>query len=357
MRPGIWTWIARQRRPHSGCARGQARLQREGSREVDRISIAATSFRGDDPDELAAVLSTPASPIKVERLSGEALSFDCEFFSTGPITFGSCAYEGELQCTRQAPSDKLLIFLPTRGAALFEPDAKEIWSRPGQGTILDGARSEGVRIYGPRRHLTLFIDHRKIANHLINILERTITGNLEFYPYIDLTAGPGLALAQLVETTCRGLRGNAPLRQSPLALASLGDAVTHLLLEAAPHRYSDQLASPVPLPAPRHVKWAIDFMHAHISEPITMTDIAAAAKVSVRTLQQGFRQFRMTTPMAYLHELRLTAAHQDLMNTHEAQSVADIALKWAFTHLGRFAADYRKRFGLLPSQTMRSGKG
>jgi len=142
-----------------------------------------------------------------------------------------------------------------------------------------------------------------------------------------------------------------------LALASLGDAVTHLLLEAAPHRYSDQLGSPVPLPAPRHVKWAIDFMHAHISEPITMADIAAAAKVSVRTLQQGFRQFRMTTPMAYLHELRLTAAHQDLMNTHEAQSVADIALKWGFTHLGRFAADYRKRFGLLPSQTMRSGKG
>ena len=325
--------------------------------EVDRVSIAATSFRGRDPEELAAVLSTPASPIKVGMLGGEAPSFDCEFFSTGAISFGSCAYEGEMQCDRQAASDKLLIFLPTRGAAVFEPGKKEIWSRPGQGTIVDGTRSESVRLYGPRRHLTLFIDHRKIANHLITILERTISGNLEFHPHIDLTAGPGLALTQLVETTCSGLRGNAPLRQSPLALASLGDAVTHLLLEAAPHRSSDQLVSPIPLPAPRHVKWAIDFMHAHISEPITMAEIAAAAKVSVRTLQQGFRQFRMTTPMAYLHELRLTAAHQDLMNTHEAQSVADIALKWGFTHLGRFAADYRKRFGLLPSQTMRSGKG
>ncbi|APG88215.1 thc operon regulatory protein ThcR (plasmid) [Sinorhizobium americanum CCGM7] len=328
----------------------------EDNSEVDRISIAATSFHGFDPDELAAVLSTPASPIKVEKLSGEALSFDCEFYSTGVISFGSCAYEGEMECKRQAPSDKLLIFVPTRGAALFEPGGREIWSRPGQGTIVDGARSERVRLHGPRRHFTLFIDQRKITNHLINMLERTISGNLEFYPHMDLTAGPGLALAQLVETTCKGLRGDAPLRQSPLALASLGDAVTHLILEAVPHRYSDQLASTAPLPAPRHVKWAIDFMQAHIAQPITMAEIAAAAKVSVRTLQQGFRQFRLTTPMAYLHELRLTAAHQDLMNTHEAQSVAEIALKWGFTHLGRFAADYKKRFGVLPSQTMRSGK-
>ncbi|WP_342028729.1 AraC family transcriptional regulator [Sinorhizobium glycinis] len=177
---------------------------------MDRISIATTSFRGLDPDELAAVLSTPVSPIKVERLRGEPLAFDCEFYSTGVISFGSCAYEGELECKRQAASDKLLIFLPTRGAALFESGGREIWSRPGQGTLVDGARNESVRLFGPRKHLTLFIDQRKIASHLINMLERTISGDLEFHPHIDLSAGPGLALAQLVETTCSGLRGNAP---------------------------------------------------------------------------------------------------------------------------------------------------
>jgi transcriptional regulator GlxA family with amidase domain len=101
------------------------------------------------------------------------------------------------------------------------------------------------------------------------------------------------------------------------------------------------------------VKWAIDFMQEHIAEPISLNDIAMAAKVSVRTLQQGFRQFRDTTPMAYLHELRMAAAHRDLLASDAKQGIADVALRWGFTHLGRFAAEYRKRFGQLPSQTLK----
>lgn len=325
---------------------------------MDRVSVhAATSFRGTSPEELEVALSTTTSPVKVEMLDGDHLAFDCEFFSTGSVSFACCAYEGTFQCTRQAASGKLLIFLPKQGRAVFHPGENEILSVPGKGTIIDGSTGTTIRIFGPRHHLGLFIDQRKIAKHLANMLECAVSGDLEFKPHMALTSGPGLALMQLVETACNGLRGDAPLRQSPLALASLGNAVTHLILEAAPHRYSDQLATPASLPAPRHVKWAIEFMHAHISFPISMDDIAAAARVSVRTLQQGFRRFRMTTPMAYLHEIRLTAAHQDLMNANEVQSVADVALKWGFTHLGRFASDYKKRFGVLPSQTLRGGRG
>ncbi|MGO7565160.1 AraC family transcriptional regulator, partial [Rhizobium johnstonii] len=90
----------------------------------------------------------------------------------------------------------------------------------------------------------------------------------------------------------------------PLAASLLCDAAIYLLLETCPNRYSKELALPAPAPAPRHVKWAIDFMQEHIAEPISLNDIAIAAKVSVRTLQQGLRQFRNTTPMSYLHDLR-----------------------------------------------------
>ncbi|WP_363094775.1 helix-turn-helix domain-containing protein, partial [Pseudonocardia sp. 73-21] len=36
------------------------------------------------------------------------------------------------------------------------------------------------------------------------------------------------------------------------------------------------------------------------------------------------------------------------------RSVADIASHWGFTHLGRFAAAYRERYGCVPSETLRS---
>ncbi|WP_207954623.1 helix-turn-helix domain-containing protein [Saccharopolyspora elongata] len=38
-----------------------------------------------------------------------------------------------------------------------------------------------------------------------------------------------------------------------------------------------------------------------------------------------------------------------------ADSVSDVAHRWGFTHLGRFASSYRKRFGVHPSQTLRNG--
>jgi AraC-like DNA-binding protein len=49
-------------------------------------------------------------------------------------------------------------------------------------------------------------------------------------------------------------------------------------------------------------------------------------------------------------------AHRDLQGAEpgDGVSVAALAARWGFTHLGRFAVDYRRRFGTYPSQTLRS---
>jgi AraC-like DNA-binding protein len=49
-------------------------------------------------------------------------------------------------------------------------------------------------------------------------------------------------------------------------------------------------------------------------------------------------------------------AHRNLQSAQPAngESVATIAARWGFTHLGRFAIDYRRRFGSYPSQTLRA---
>ena len=38
-------------------------------------------------------------------------------------------------------------------------------------------------------------------------------------------------------------------------------------------------------------------------------------------------------------------------------SVAALAARWGFTHLGRFAMEYRRRYGHYPSQTLRTSFG
>nr|WP_261319843.1 AraC family transcriptional regulator [Rhizobium leguminosarum] len=308
---------------------------------------------GTDPDELSAILSTPRSPIRVAALDNTPVAFRCKFLSAGLVAVADCAYEGTLVVKREAPSDKMIIFLPRQGDAIFDSPRNPIHSAPGHGTILEGEPSNGGRMFGMRRHLSLFIDKSKIASQLSHMLDRTISGKIDIHPHFDLASNPGLALVHLVDQLHRGLCENGSLRQSPLALASLCDVVTYLILENCQHRYSSELARSAPAPAPRHVKWAIDFMQEHAAEPISLNDIATAAKVSVRTLQQGFRQFRNTSPMAHLHEIRMVAAHRDLLDSHTQRTVADVAATWGFSHLGRFAAEYKKRFGRLPSQTLK----
>jgi len=312
-----------------------------------------TAFSGSDPDALSEILSTPNSPIKAAAQADAPIAYRCNFVSTEELAIADCAYDGTISIRREAPNGKLIIFLPLEGNAVFDAGKEQFHSVPGCGTILGAGRASGARLFGRRRHLGLFVDQARINRQLGHMFERTIGGDSDFHPTIDLTTGSGLVLQQLAVNLYRGLSGDGSLQQSPLALNALCDAMIYLLLETCPHRYSEALAAPASAPAPRHVKWAIDFMREHLAEPISLSDIATAAEVSVRTLQQGFRQFRNTTPIAYLHELRMLAAHRDLRESGTRQAVADIALRWGFTHLGRFSAEYRKRFGQLPSQALK----
>ena len=53
--------------------------------------------------------------------------------------------------------------------------------------------------------------------------------------------------------------------------------------------------------------------------------------------------------------LRLLRAHQSLLAGEG--SVTDVALKWGFTHFGRFSISYREKFGFSPRDTLRASHG
>jgi AraC-like DNA-binding protein len=103
------------------------------------------------------------------------------------------------------------------------------------------------------------------------------------------------------------------------------------------------------------VRRAAAFIDDHADTTITLADIAAAARVSTRALQYGFRQHFDSTPMAYLRRVRLAAAHQDLLAARtEDTTVTVIAARWGFHHPGRFAAAYQDAYGHSPSRTLRT---
>ncbi|GAA5153729.1 AraC family transcriptional regulator [Amycolatopsis dongchuanensis] len=94
-----------------------------------------------------------------------------------------------------------------------------------------------------------------------------------------------------------------------------------------------------------------------LAQPSTPpAELARAAGVSLRTLQEGFRSRFGTTVTHYQRELRLERAHRMLSAAGPTSSVAEIALACGFLHFGRFSRDYRLRYGITPSTTLRASR-
>ena len=101
------------------------------------------------------------------------------------------------------------------------------------------------------------------------------------------------------------------------------------------------------------VRRAVDFMHAHAGEPITITDVASAVFISTRGLHSAFTRDLGESPAQVLRRIRLDGAHADLLGAGPETTVASVARRWGFAHLQRFAEAYRHVFGENPSETLR----
>lgn len=94
-------------------------------------------------------------------------------------------------------------------------------------------------------------------------------------------------------------------------------------------------------------------MRAHLDTAITNEQLAELTGISLRTLYNSFRKFRGVSPMRYLRDLRMEKVRQELLDTSKLRNVTSVATRWGFFELGRFAAEYRKRYGESPSDTLK----
>ncbi len=136
----------------------------------------------------------------------------------------------------------------------------------------------------------------------------------------------------------------------PLVAREVENALAALLVEAClgNDRGAERYASE---PA---VRRAEEFLAANLNLSIGLPDVAQAAGVPTRTLIRAFRKRHGLGPIAFLRQRRLEAAHRDLLAADRAEtSVTAVAVQYGFAHLGRFAAEYRRTFGELPSATLR----
>ncbi|MEV0598098.1 AraC family transcriptional regulator [Streptomyces sp. NPDC050315] len=201
--------------------------------------------------------------------------------------------------------------------------------------------------------LALGWDRHAVESALEEYLDHSVRP-LHFPGGFDPTDGKGRTLAGLARVLERELHAPTGLLEQGIVAARLADALLTTMLYATPHQYHEELTQPAPRTCPRPVKRAIDAMQADPAHPFTVRELARIAGVAPRSLQAGFQRHMETTPMTYLRALRLERAHRDLTRPGSPDTVTEVAVRWGFTHLGRFAAAYQARYGTLPSQAHRA---
>lgn len=101
------------------------------------------------------------------------------------------------------------------------------------------------------------------------------------------------------------------------------------------------------------VERARAYIHDHLSEPMSVDEIAAAAYASRRTLFRAFEDILDESPRHYVRRLRLHRIRHDLASEAErACTIALIANQWGMSDLGRMSGWYRELFGERPSETV-----
>jgi AraC-like DNA-binding protein len=175
-----------------------------------------------------------------------------------------------------------------------------------------------------------------------------------------LTSQPGHGLHRLAQFAVQDFLAESQQWHSPLVMTELQHMMLALFLEMLPRqpRPLNLANSGHQTASKAYADAAMEYILAHLDQPLSIGCISKQVGVHPRTLHKVFRRHLHTSPMAYIKARRLEQVRKQLRATDPGDStITQTASSWGFNNLGHFAVDYRKAFGESPSATLRRAEG
>jgi AraC-like DNA-binding protein len=277
----------------------------------------------------------------------------------GPVTVGWLSYDTEVQISTGPLESAYQINVPIQGQLKTGSGVDRVIATPARAAIYRCDRGTVLHGWGDQqgRMLAVKIARASLEDQLAQLLGRHVEAPIRFALPLDLADARTQQWWSLLETLARQIRDPDALCRHPLMATTLAQGVMTGLLLCARHDYSDELEAEAAPARPATIQRAIDYIEANLSESLDVADIAAHVRLGVRSLQQGFQASLGTTPTRYVRDARLRRVRRDLLAADPIETgVAEIAYRWGFAHLGRFAGQYRAAFGESPSEALHGAR-
>ena len=314
--------------------------------QLDKLLVCTS-----DLSEAVHAVTSIYCPHEVRVRGGSSgIASELEIRRTDAMPLVSLRYSAPVRIDADFDGLMLMMSCAEGSAEASQGHAQTEWSR-GQ-TVPFSPGMAGQLFFDPsfaQRSVKVPIDRLEdlCARRLNHPVEQPL--RFVFRPFSsDLETAWQMAVDMALSYETAGIELPAP------AVRALDDFMLSLLLDLQPHNYSEDLRRPHPLGAPKAIREAERLM----SEPrySSVSEIAAAVGLSVRSLEAGFREWKKDTPGQYMRRVRLEAARKALLNPDQHTTVTNVALNLGFVHLPRFSQYYKTVFNEQPSQTLQRAK-
>lgn len=303
---------------------------------VDRLTLATP-----DADVLRDVVARVFGHHRLLRCPAPAAMRRLDAWRRGDLQVGSLIYDSEMACEVDQPRALLTFTVPDGCAGRMGRTEYG----PGDLLAFEPTWIGRLELRAPGHFLNAcFLPERALES-----MRALLGTDPDGLPAFQTQLPAGDPVAQRLSQVLRVLQDAPP---APTALLQRTREQWALLeiLSAWPHSQSGRLGHGSI--GSRPLRRALDFIDAHLDQPITVQDVALAAHIGIRALSEAFRRELGQTPSQHLRGRRLEAARLALQRG-DAPSVVDVAARWQFSNPGVFARYFRERFGVLPGAVRR----
>lgn len=272
------------------------------------------------------------------------------------FTLGYLCYGAPTTLSMPPTGDSYHINLTTTGATRGSrsDDSRATTAAGSSGCVLRPDLATTVHWTPDAAQFVLKVSRASLESHLSDLLGRQVDSVVDFDFALDLSTPRGASLLSSVEFLTRELNRPGGLADMPLAREQLEAFVISQLIMTVPNSYRDELTGPVAPARVGRLKPVIEHIEANLAEGLTPQELAKVGSMSVRTLHETFKKAFDVSPMEYVRVKRLELVRAELLRNRDPQlRVTDLATSFGFFHLGRFAQQYRERYGETPSMTVR----
>ncbi len=310
-----------------------------------------------DPASAAELTTQLLGHALVTPARGQLRDFQCTLnaFQTLDVTLAYLDYAVATEVAVGPSADAYTVHMATSGQSAVHIDGDDHVVNAFFSLVVSPGLSYQLHVEHDSPQLIVRIERAAMERQLSRMLGRSLDVPLVFDPMGDLTTTAASRWLGALNILSAEVMSPQSLIQQGVGAGAIEELIISTLLYIQRSNYSERVVGPRRQSGRAAVRRSVDYIERHLAEPITLDDLSAYVRMSARSIQAGFREDLDTTPVAFIRDRRLDQARRTLMEAvpGDGINVTEAAQRWGFTHLGNFAALYRRRFGESPSQTLR----